>query len=73
MKEPNISDWRRQTFGDFTSAFRFGEAPAPAPRLPNTDSPLNRAHYEAANLPPIAFPGLDQRLPTQEPGERKRV
>jgi phospholipase C len=26
VKEPNISDWRRQTFGDLTSAFRFTSA-----------------------------------------------
>src|SRR5271163_1371165 len=26
VREPNISDWRRRTFGDLMSAFRFGEA-----------------------------------------------
>jgi phospholipase C len=25
VREPNISDWRRRTFGDLTSAFRFGD------------------------------------------------
>ena len=32
VPEPNISAWRRRTFGDLTSVFRFGDAPAPAPR-----------------------------------------
>ena len=37
VAEPNISAWRRKSFGDMTSAFRF-DAPAAArpPRLPET-------------------------------------
>src|SRR5262249_20091848 len=34
VKEPNISDWRRSTFGDFTSALRFGDGAKEAPALP---------------------------------------
>jgi phospholipase C len=36
VREPNISPWRRRTFGDLTSAFRFGEPPAALPPLPST-------------------------------------
>jgi phospholipase C len=32
VREPNISAYRRRTCGDFTSAFRFGDAPAAYPR-----------------------------------------
>jgi phospholipase C len=73
VAEPNISAWRRQTFGDFTAAFRFGEPLAQAPRLPNTGAPLSRALYEADNLPSPMLPGADQRQPEQEKGPRARV
>src|SRR3546814_15670943 len=36
VREPNITDWRRRTFGDMTRAFRFGDRPAPPPGLPDT-------------------------------------
>ena len=31
VREPNISDWRRKTFGDLTSAFRFAEVEGKLP------------------------------------------
>jgi phospholipase C len=40
VKASNISDWRRQTVGDLTSAFRFNQA-SQAPVLPDT----NRRSY----------------------------
>jgi len=73
VHEHNISKWRRQTFGDLTSAFRFGENAAEPPVLPDTSGPLSRARYEAANLPKPTLPGSDQSPPTQEKGERKRI
>jgi phospholipase C len=73
VSEPNISAWRRQTFGDFTTAFRFGEPAAQAPCLPNTGAPLSRALYEASNLPRPRLPGAEQSKPRQEKGERGRV
>jgi phospholipase C len=73
VKETNISDWRRTTFGDFTSALRFDDRPAQAPRLPNTGATLSRALYEADNLPAPTLPGADQVPPTQEKGTRNRV
>lgn len=73
VREPNISDWRRETFGDLTSAFRFDAAPAAAPEVPDASPDLQRALSEVANLPPPVFPGDEQRPPTQEPGARPRV
>jgi phospholipase C len=73
VREENISEWRRQTFGDLTSAFRFGEAKADPPLLPDTSGPLARAHYDAKYLPKPAIPGSSQTRPGQEKGLRKRV
>jgi phospholipase C len=73
VAEPNISDWRRTTFGDFTDAFRFDEAAAGAPNLPGTGAPLSRALFEADNLPSPALPGAEQHFPRQEEGRRSRV
>lgn len=73
VREPNITDWRRRTFGDLTAAFRFDEAPAQPVKLPDTAGPLVRAGYEAAALPAPALPGSDQRPPTQEGGRRKQI
>lgn len=34
---------------------------------------LSRARYEAAYLPKPTLPGADQKLPTQEQGNRKQL
>jgi len=73
VREPNISDWRRSTFGDLTAAFRFGQPAGALPLLPGTGGPLNQARYAAAHLPPPPIPGADQQMPVQERGTRKRV
>ncbi|MEO6787198.1 MAG: phospholipase C, phosphocholine-specific [Chthoniobacteraceae bacterium] len=73
VQEPNISDWRRRTFGDLTSAFRFDEAKANPPALPGTGDVLNRARYETAFLPKPTLPGAEQKAPVQEKGQRKRI
>jgi phospholipase C len=73
VREPNISEWRRHTFGDLTSAFRFGEAGTKPPTLPDTSGPLSLARYGAGNLPKPTFPGDDQQPPKQEKGSRSRV
>jgi phospholipase C len=73
VREPNITDWRRQTFGDLTAAFRFNAEPASPPRLPDTASVLELARYEAAYLPKPLLPGAEQKPPSQEHGERRRV
>jgi phospholipase C len=73
VREPNISDWRRKTFGDLTSAFRFNEAPAGPPVLPDATGPLIAAKYEVEHLPQPALPDADQLPPVQEEGSRKRI
>ncbi|HZZ18675.1 MAG TPA: hypothetical protein VFE25_04865, partial [Opitutaceae bacterium] len=73
VMEPNISAWRRRSFGDFTELFRFDEPAAAAPRLPSTGAPLSRALYEADNLPEPVLPGAQQVAPKQEPGRRNRL
>jgi phospholipase C len=68
---PNITAWRRQTFGNLLSAFG---APSwtPFPRLPDTKSALARAYQQVTTLPAPQIPGGDQALPFQQPGSRPR-
>jgi phospholipase C len=73
VREPNISEWRRRTFGDLRSALRLGEPAGQPPMLPDTSGPLSFAKYTASNLPVPAFPSGDQQPPNQEKGQRKRV
>jgi phospholipase C len=73
VREPNITPWRRETFGDLTAAFHFDGAAAQPVLLPDTSGPLVRAQYEAATLPRPMLPGADQRPPWQEQGTRRRV
>ncbi|MFZ0332559.1 MAG: hypothetical protein WBG29_02505, partial [Candidatus Acidiferrales bacterium] len=60
------SEWRRRTFGDMTSALRFGEGRKEPPVLPDTSGPLRLAEYEATYLPKPVFPTTDQMAPEQE-------
>ena len=73
VREPNITDWRRSAFGDLTAAFRFGEPPARALKLPDTDRLLQLARQNAATMPDPPIPAAEQTHPVQEPGTRKRV
>ncbi|MCT2582290.1 alkaline phosphatase family protein [Actinophytocola gossypii] len=66
----NISGWRRDTFGDLTSAFRFRGRAAEPPTVPSTSGHLALAKYEVANLPEPAFPEDHQTPPVQERGRR---
>ncbi|HEY2172958.1 MAG TPA: alkaline phosphatase family protein [Mycobacteriales bacterium] len=70
VKAANISDWRRRTVGDLTSAFRFGQASSKAPVLPDTTSAFNLAQFESSQFPLPAIPGSAQSVPRQEPGHR---
>ncbi len=68
VRFPNISRWRRQTFGDLTGALVPG-APVPAPSSPQFD-PTTRATELAAQqasamLPLPPFPGAAQTMPAQ--------
>jgi len=73
VREPNITEWRRRTFGDLTAALRFGDRARSAPRLPETKTQLDRARYAAENLPAPALSGADQQMPVQEKGTRGRT
>ena len=73
VKEPNISDWRRKTFGDLTAAFRLDAERAKPPEFPDTVNTLNRARYEVAYLPAPKLPAEDQSAPVQEQGQRKQL
>jgi phospholipase C len=64
---PNISAWRRQTTGDFTSAL--GKVPfGRFARLPDTKAQLELAEREIAEFQLPPFPGATQTPPFQPPG-----
>jgi phospholipase C len=69
---PNITPWRRSTFGDLTSAFGLPAGGGGFPRLPNTKDQLARAVYEVNNLPAPTLPGASQTPPVQQTGPRPR-
>jgi len=73
VRETNITDWRRQTFGDLTSALGFSNGKATTfPRtLPNTIGEFWRAEHEVETLPPPTIPGADQTPPVQEKRRRR--
>lgn len=73
VREPNISPWRRQTFGNLTAAFRFGEAPAKPPILQSTAGRLHQGRHARANLLPPPLPDGLQAFPLQQQGNRKRI
>jgi phospholipase C len=70
--ETNISDWRRETVGDLTGAFRFSD-PSDAPVLPDTNGQFNLAQFEVSQFQLPAIPGAQQIVPHQEPGHRRRI
>ncbi|MFD7922926.1 alkaline phosphatase family protein [Streptomyces sp. NPDC059740] len=71
VAEPNISAWRRETFGDLTSAFGFHSPAHHAPRLPrDTALRLAAAQWQVSHLPAPDLPGSDQSMPHQEHGHR---
>jgi phospholipase C len=65
VEEPNISDWRRQTFGDLTSAFRFTDPRLTFPALPDPARGLADARWGVKHLPAPALPVADQVMPVQ--------
>jgi phospholipase C len=72
VAEPNISSWRRRTFGDLTQTLRPDQRTL-APRLPDTQSGVNLAAYETANFPAPTFPGAAQVQPHQESSRRPHL
>ncbi len=71
VRAPNISAWRRRTFGDLTSALGL-PVRGRRPRLPDTKRSLARAVEAVTRLPPPRFPGVVQTPPRQEKGPRPR-
>jgi phospholipase C len=72
VREPNISAWRRRTFGDLRSALRL-EAPIGEPvRFPDVDAEVLRANVTDL-LPPPVVPAVPQSRPVQVPGTKPRV
>jgi phospholipase C len=64
---PNISTWRRQTVGDFTTAL--GRFPSGRfPRLPGTKQQLELAEQQVLQFQLPPYPGADQTPPVQPPG-----
>ncbi|HEY6467722.1 MAG TPA: alkaline phosphatase family protein [Candidatus Acidoferrales bacterium] len=66
VHEPNITDWRRSTFGDLTSALRLKQPVGKPPVLPDTAGVLQAAMYETKKLPRPKPPVADQKMPQQE-------
>jgi phospholipase C len=74
VQEPNISQWRRDTFGDLTSALGMGGGKArKAPNLagsPELSELFWEAEYQVENLPAATPPGAIQPFPQQEKHRR---
>jgi phospholipase C len=73
IREPNISDWRRSTFGSLSAVLQFQNAGSPAPSLPDTSGPDFLARYQSTMLPKPVFPEQNQQLPEQEKRTRKSL
>ena len=80
VEVPNLTEWRRRTCGDLTSAFaRAGDDSAPdlpQPYLPSVPQTIDAAQVlppeiEGMATPPYP-PPTRQSMPAQEPGRRKR-
>jgi phospholipase C len=73
IQEPNITAWRRETFGDLTSALGFsnGKATTFPPHLPPTIGEFWEAEQEVATLPAPTIPGAAQSPPVQEKRRRR--
>jgi phospholipase C len=67
VEVPNLSEWRRETTGDLTSAFNFAAPPEPKkPTLPTVT--LSPSEEVCSKVEPVSVP--PNSYPTQEPGTR---
>jgi len=72
VEVPNLTKWRRETTGDLTSAFGFGQLGRfDIPTMPETEQALHAAEHRVMNLPAPALPSV-QTAARQEPGTRPR-
>jgi phospholipase C len=63
---PNLTKWRRETSGDLTAAFGFGQAPDPSfPSLPPTAGSLRVVERQVKTLPAPVMPSI-QSMPKPE-------
>jgi phospholipase C len=69
VTNPNITAWRRQTVGDFSSALGMFPSRRFA-RLPDTKRQLERAEEEVIKFQLPPYPGTNQPFPVQPPGSK---
>ena len=73
VREPNISAWRRTTFGDLTSALRLNQPPGTQPvQFPGVDQEVDRANATDL-LPKPVVPASPQAQPVQASGAKPRI
>jgi phospholipase C len=73
VREPNITGWRRRTFGDLTSALRLDRPPSTQPvQFPDVDAEVARANITDL-LPDPAIPASPQIKPMQAPGTKPLI
>jgi phospholipase C len=69
---PNVTNWRRENFGDLTRAFRF-DSHAEPPKLYDTAGPLQVAQYTSTEYAVPTIPDTNQVPPVQHKGRRPHV
>jgi phospholipase C len=72
VEVPNLSQWRRGTCGDMTTAFAFHAPRLDIPHLPQTGPAVRVAEQRAMRLPRPSVPST-QAMPKQETGPRTRL
>lgn len=72
VREPNISTWRRRTFGDLRSALRLDQSAGAPVQFPGVDLEVLRANATDL-LPAPVVPTMPQSHPAQAPGGKPRV
>lgn len=68
VREPQITPWRREVFGDLTSAFDFSKSPAKAPSMMNVDAWKPKDSSRHPDYKPV--PPAEGQMPKQESGTR---
>ncbi|MGH7684232.1 MAG: alkaline phosphatase family protein, partial [Vulcanimicrobiaceae bacterium] len=69
---PYLTKWRRETCGDLTAAFGFGQPPDPSiPALPGTAAALREVQRQVSSLPAPQIP-IAQSMPKQEVARLQR-